>query len=75
MGASGNFLGGTARDSFTIHRAKAEAELTLAGWMYGEEPNAYVLTPEFLREEVIRAVYSDGTYYSEAVPQDVAATR
>ena len=73
MSASGNFLGGTARDSFTIHRAKAEAELSLAGWMYGEEPNAYVLTPEFLREEVIRAVYSDGTYYSEAVPQDVGS--
>lgn len=73
MGASGNFLGGTARDSFTIHRAKAEAELTLAGWAYGETPNSYLLTPEFLREEVIRAVYSDGTYYSEAVPQDVGS--
>ena len=73
MSASGNYSGGTARDSFTIHRAKAEAELSLAGWMYGEEPNAYVLTPEFLREEVIRAVYSDGTYYSEAVPQDVGS--
>ena len=73
MGASGNFLGGTAHDSFTIHRAKAEAELTLAGWMYGEEPNAYVLTPEFLRGEVVRVIYTDGTYYSEAVPQDVGS--
>ena len=73
MGASGNFLGGTARDSFTIHRADAGAELTLAGWAYGETPNSYLLTPEFLREEVIRAVYSDGTYYSEAVPQDVGS--
>lgn len=73
MGASGNFLGGTARDSFTIHRAKAEAELTLAGWMYGEEPNAYVLTPEFLRGEVVRVIYTDGTYYSEAVPKEVGS--
>lgn len=73
MGASGNFLGGTARDSFTIHRAKAEAELSLAGWMYGEEPNAYVLTPEFLRGEVVRVIYTDGTYYSEAVPKEVGS--
>lgn len=73
MGASGNFLGGTARDSFTIHRAKAEAELSLAGWMYGEKPNAYVLTPEFLRGEVVRVIYTDGTYYSEAVPKEVGS--
>lgn len=73
MSASGNFLGGTARDSFTIHRADAGAELTLAGWAYGETPNSYILTPEFLRDEVIRAVYSDGTYFSEAVPQDVGS--
>ena len=73
MSASGNYSGGTARDSFTIHRADAGAELTLAGWMYGEEPNAYVLTPEFLRGEVVRVIYTDGTYYSEAVPQDVGS--
>ena len=73
MSASGNYSGGTARDSFTIHRADAGAELTLAGWAYGETPNSYLLTPEFLRDEVIRAVYSDGTYYSEAVPQDVGS--
>ena len=73
MSASGNYSGGTARDSFTIHRADAGAELTLAGWAYGETPNSYILTPEFLRDEVIRAVYSDGTYFSEAVPQDVGS--
>ena len=73
MSASGNYSGGTARDSFTIHRADAGAELTLAGWAYGETPNSYLLTPEFLRDEVIRAVYSDGTYFSEAVPQDVGS--
>ena len=73
MSASGNYSGGTARDSFTIHRADAGAELTLAGWMYGEEPNAYVLTPEFLRGEVVRVIYTDGTYYSEAVPKEVGS--
>ena len=32
-----------------------------------------MLTPEFLRGEVVRVIYTDGTYYSEAVPKEVGS--
>lgn len=54
-----NYQVGTASADFTVGRAAAETQLTLEDWYFGDEPNAYVLTPDFLMDEVIRVLYAD----------------
>ena len=54
-----NYQIGTASADFTVGRAAAETQLTLEDWYFGDEPNAYVLTPDFLMDEVIRVLYAD----------------
>ena len=52
IAATGNYLGGSASDTFTVHRAEANFTVEIEGWMYGEQPNGYALDPALFEEYI-----------------------
>ena len=64
-----NFLGGTAEAGFIVARAPIEANVSIEDWYFGDAPNAYLLTPDFLMDEVVRVLYeNEEGLFSENAP-------
>ena len=64
-----NYQSGTASADFIVERAEADAAVTIEDWYFGDAPSAYVLTPDFLMDEVVRVLYADEEgSFSEKAP-------
>ena len=64
-----NYQSGTASADFIVERAEADAAVTIEDWYFGDVPSAYVLTPDFLMDEVVRVLYADEEgSFSEKAP-------
>ena len=71
IAATGNYLGGSASDTFTVHRAEANFTVEIEGWMYGEQPNGYALDPALFEEYIENVYYTDGSLYFMQPPTAV----
>lgn len=71
IAATGNYEGGSASDTFTVHRAKAEFTVEIEGWMYGEQPNDFALDPALFEEYIENVYYTDGSLYFMQAPTAV----
>lgn len=62
-----NYLGGSAAASFTVARASLRVSVSIEGWVYGEAPNSFTVSPAGMANSIASVLY-EGAGYSGSEP-------